>query len=95
MEAPVPTDREKERPAWRFWIFATLLGLPLSYVLSLPIVNWGVDFALRQEWFRFNGINHKAALAYLWPATVIYDSSPPVIAHWMTWWFGLLAPPLF
>lgn len=79
------TERANRRPLWP-WIAAVVFGVPLLYMLSMPVFHW----AFANEWFPDETLRYDALWVYCTPMRAIYQASPPSVQGWLDWYFAVL-----
>lgn len=78
-------NEKKRRPFWP-WIIAVLIGGPLLYLASLPLLMW----AWRNDCIPRGSVRESVAARYCYPVLYLTDLGSPDVRRGIEWYLTLL-----
>lgn len=72
---------------YRCWVVAALIGIPILYVATLPLVPWCFAKGIIPPGSR----REMLVRGYCFPANLVFSNCPEPIQEWVGWYSGILA----
>lgn len=80
---------EARRPRWP-WIAAVVIGVPVLYALSIPLIRRVIGPLYRHGWMTADSYAIAILQAYCGPAASVHRTAPPACQQWIEWYVTLI-----